>query len=186
MSFRAFISVDLDPNPLLENFSKALKNTGAPLKAVRMDQIHMTLKFLGDTDESLVPKIEGVMEEAVRTARPFEVGYKGTGAFPNMRYIKVVWIGLVNSGPLAQISEFLDNELHPLGFKREGRRFSPHITIGRLKGSKGKEDIQEILSKTRDADFGAQMVDRLRLKKSILEKSGPVYSTLAEVPFPTS
>ncbi|MFQ6106540.1 MAG: RNA 2',3'-cyclic phosphodiesterase [Thermoplasmata archaeon] len=185
MTFRAFISVDLEPNPLLENFSKALQDTGARLKTVRMDQIHMTLKFLGSTDEDLVPKIEGIMKEAVEDARPFEIGFKGTGAFPNMNYIKVVWIGLVNSDPLSRMSEFLDDEMQRLGFRREGRKFSPHVTIGRLKGSQGKEKIQDILSKTRSADFGTQIVDRLRLKKSVLEKTGPTYSTVVDVPFPT-
>ncbi|MCK4367428.1 MAG: RNA 2',3'-cyclic phosphodiesterase [Thermoplasmata archaeon] len=185
MSFRAFISADLDPNPLIENFSKALQNTGARLKAVRMEQIHMTLKFLGPTEEKLVPKIEGLMKEAVTGVKPFEIGFKGTGAFPNMNYIKVVWVGLVNSGPLAEVSRFLNDEMASLGFKREGRGFSPHVTIGRLKGSKGKEMIQEILSKTKTADFGVQTIDRLKLKKSVLEASGPVYSTIAEVPFPT-
>lgn len=184
MSFRAFISVDIDPNPLIENFSKALQNTGARLKAVRMEQIHMTLKFLGPTDEGLVPKIEGIMKEAVTGVKPFEIGFKGTGAFPNLNYIKVVWIGLVNSEPLAEVSRVLNDEMSPLGFKREGRGFSPHVTVGRLKGSKGKEMIQEILSKTKTADFGAQTIDRLKLKKSVLETSGPIYSTIAEVPFP--
>jgi 2'-5' RNA ligase len=185
VSFRAFVSVDLEPNPSIENFSKALQNTGARLKAVRMDQIHMTLKFLGDTDEGLVEKIEDIMKRAVTDARPFEIGFKGTGAFPNMNYIKVVWVGLENSGPLADISRFLDDEMVSLGFKREGRDFSPHVTLGRLKGSKGKELIQDLLSKTKTADFGVQKVDRLRLKKSVLETSGPTYTTIAEAPFPT-
>ena len=185
MSFRAFISVDLDHNPLIENFSKALQGTGARLKAVRMEQIHMTLKFLGPTDEGLVPKIESIMKEAVTGVKPFEIGFKGTGAFPNMNYIKVVWIGLVNSDPLADVSRFLNDEMAPLGFKREARGFSPHMTVGRLKGSEGKETIQEILSKTKTADFGAQMVDRMKLKKSVLETTGPTYTTIAEVPFPT-
>jgi len=145
----------------------------------------MTLKFLGNTDEGLVPRIEEIMKEAVKDARPFEVGFKGTGAFPNMNYIKVVWVGLVNSGPLSGISDFLNDEMQSLGFKREGRKFSPHITVGRLKGSASKEQIQDILSKTRSADFGKQVVDRVRLKKSILEKTGPIYSTVVEVPFPT-
>lgn len=184
MSFRAFISADLDPNPLLENFSKALQNTGAQLKAVRMDQIHMTLKFLGNTDEGLVERIEGIMKRAVTDTSPFEIGLKGTGAFPNMNYIKVVWVGLVNSDPLADISRFLNNEMVSLGFKREGRGFSPHVTIGRLKGSKGKEMIQKILSKTKTADFGSQRVDRIKLKKSVLETKGPTYTTIAEVNFP--
>ena len=184
MTFRAFISADLDPNPPLENLSKALQNTGARLKAVRMDQIHMTLKFLGDTDEVLVGKIEDIMKKAVAGTRPFEVGLKGTGAFPNMNYIKVVWVGLVNSDPLAEISKFLNDEMVALGFKRESRGFSPHVTIGRLKGSMGKETIQDILSKTKTADFGKQKIDGIRLKKSVLETTGPTYTTIADVPFP--
>lgn len=186
VSFRAFISVDLDASPMLENLAKALQNTGARLRPVRMDQIHMTLKFLGSTDEKFAPKIEDIMKEAVRGVRPFEVGLKGTGAFPNMRYIKVIWVGLTNSGPLAQISEFLDKETHTLGFKRESRKFSPHVTIARMKGSAGKDEIRGILEKTRDADFGTQIVERLRLKKSVLGKTGPVYTDVAEVPFPIS
>jgi 2'-5' RNA ligase len=125
------------------------------------------------------------MKRAVTDARPFEIGFKGSGAFPNLNYIKVLWVGLVNSDPLSGISRFLDDEMATLGFKRDGRDFSPHVTIGRLKGSQGKEIIQDLLSKTKTADFGSQTVDRLRLKKSVLETSGPTYTTIAEAPFPT-
>lgn len=183
VTFRAFISVDLEPNPLFENFSSALKNTGARLKPVKIDQVHLTLKFLGNTEEDVVPRIGEIMNEAVKGIEPFEIGFRGTGAFPSLKYIKVVWIGLTNTGPLATMSRFLDSEMATLGFKKEGREFSPHVTVGRLKGSQGKEEIQAILSKTKDAAFGEQKVDRLRLKKSVLEKTGPIYSTVLEVPF---
>lgn len=183
MTFRAFISVDLEPQPKLLEFWESLKRTNAPLKMVNLEIIHMTLKFLGDTEEGMVDEIEGIMKESIADVEPFEVQLKGTGAFPNLNYMKVVWVGLEGADPLIAISKSLDWGVSKLGFKKEKRGFRPHITVARVKGPKNKNILADVINKYGDADFGVKKVDCIRLKKSVLHREGPTYSTVREVNF---
>lgn len=183
MPFRAFISVDIEPNTLLENFSRRLAETKAPLKIVKLDNIHLTLKFLGDTDEALIPSIREILKAAVEGLEPFTIHLVGTGAFPSINRIKVIWIGVEDADPLDSISKFVDEELHALGFKKEKRGFSPHVTIARMRSGRDKGKIQRVLNEFRKEEFGDQLVDNLRLKKSVLGKKGPTYSTIEEAKF---
>jgi 2'-5' RNA ligase len=183
MTFRAFISVDLEPQAKLIEFWESLKGTNAPLKLVNLDIIHMTLKFLVDTEEGLVDDIEQIMKESVSEIEPFEVQLKGTGAFPNLNYIKVVWVGLEGADPLIEISKTLDRGVTKFGFKREKRGFRPHVTVARVKGPKNKNVLADVIQLYEDVDFGVKKVDNIRLKKSVLHREGPTYSTVKEVIF---
>ena len=183
MSFRAFISVDLEPQQKLTEFWESLKGTNAPLKLVNLDIIHMTLKFLGDTEEGLVDDIERIMKDSIKDVEPFEVQLKGTGAFPNLNYMKVVWVGLEGADPLISISKILDREISKLGFKKEKRGFRPHVTLARVKGPKNKKILADVINEYKDVDFGVKIVDCIRLKKSVLHREGPTYSTVREVKF---
>lgn len=183
MTFRAFISVDLEPQPKLIEFSESLKGSNAPLKLVNLDIIHMTLKFLGDTEEGLVDNIEGIMKQSIQDVKPFDVKLKGTGAFPNLNYMKVVWVGLEGAEPLITISKTLDREISKLGFKKEKRGFRPHVTIARVKGPRNKDVLADVINDYKDAEFGVKRVDCIRLKKSVLHREGPTYSTVKEVTF---
>jgi 2'-5' RNA ligase len=183
MTFRAFISVDLESYPKLEEFWERLKGTDAPLRLVAIENLHMTLKFLGDTDEALVGDIERIMVDSIQNLEPFDVELKGTGAFPNLNYMKVVWVGLEGAEPLISLSKTLDRELGKLRFKREKKGFRPHVTLGRVKGPRNKNILADVLTEYQDVSFGVKRVDGIRLKKSVLSREGPTYSTVKEVMF---
>lgn len=183
MTFRAFISVDVQMQPKLEEFWNRLHGSGAQLKLVELQNIHMTLKFLGDTDEALVDDIERTMVLSVDKLEPFEIEFTGTGAFPNPNYMKVIWVGLRNAEPLKAVAKTLDQELARLGFKREKKGFRPHITFARVKGPRNKRELAGVLQKYKDESFGTQRVEGIRLKKSVLSREGPTYSVVKEVRF---
>jgi 2'-5' RNA ligase len=183
MTFRAFISVDLEPQPKLIEFWESLKGTNAPLKLVNLDIIHMTLKFLGDTDEAKIDDIERIMSASIENIEPFEVEIKRTGAFPNLNYMKVVWVGLEGAELLISISKTLDQGLSKIGFKREKRGFRPHVTVARVKGPRNKDVLADVINNYKDVSFGVKRVDGIRLKKSVLSREGPTYSTIKEVKF---
>ncbi len=184
MSFRAFISVDVEATHKLREFEERLRGCNAPLKLVDMENIHLTLKFLGETDEGLKDGIAESMALSVEGIQPFTMELRGTGAFPNENYMKVIWVGLENTGALAIITKTLERELSKLGFKREKRGFRPHITVARVKGPKNKNRLQGILREYRDEEFGSQTVECIRLKKSVLSREGPTYTIVKEVKFP--
>ncbi len=183
MDFRAFISVDVDDTPRLKAFEKSLNDSDAQLKMVDLENIHLTLKFLGDTDEGLVENIISAMALSVEGVEPFSIELRGTGAFPNENYMKVIWVGIENAEPLIKIAGALDNELTKLGFKREKRGFRPHLTVARVKGPKGKNRLRQVLKDYKGEFFGSQNMECIRLKKSVLSREGPTYTTVKEVKF---
>lgn len=147
---------------------------------VNLDILHMTLKFLGDTDEGLVGEVGEVVDRACQGVAPFQVSLEGSGAFPNMNHIKVVWIGLTGADPLKDIARALDEGMAPLGFSRERRPFRPHVTIARVKGGRNKEQLQAVLREHPNTAFGEQIVEAVVLKQSVLTPQGPIYTTISE------
>lgn len=180
---RTFISVDIGALPGIVKVLDDLKNMDADLKLVEPENVHLTLKFLGDTDEKIVDEIAGVMEKSVNDVPPFRIKFSGVGVFPSMDYMRVVWIGVENAEKLGIISERLENDLSNLGFKREKRKFSPHVTIGRVKSTRNKGVLQNFLNENTEKDFGELDVKSIRLKKSVLTSKGLEYSTVKEAPF---
>lgn len=183
MKFRAFISFDLGALPELVEIENSIKDTKADLKLVEPENIHLTLKFLGDTDESIVDDTENIMRKVIEGIEPFEIVLKGLGVFPNLNYMRVIWVGIENAERLAKIAKRLDIELERLEFKREKRKFSPHITLGRVKSQRNKELLQHLLKENVKREFTRVVVDNIRLKKSILTSKGPEYTTVREVRF---
>ncbi len=181
--FRGFISVDISDIGELGKLDRELRTVGGGMRPVSMDIIHVTLKFLGETDEAAIPKIIAAMDKATKGVAPFEIQLKGVGSFPSKDCIRVVWVGMYGAEPLIQIVKVLEDECARLGFEREDRPFSPHLTVGRMKDSRGTEHVKGIIERFKDHDFGVRPVKTIRLKKSVLSPKGPTYTTVAEVLF---
>ncbi len=179
--FRGFIAVEVASSRKLEEFSRTVKATDAPLKMINLEIIHVTLKFLGDTDEKIIPEIESVMKDAASGISPFTVKIKGTGAFPNLNRLSVIWAGMEGAESLGQIAEKLNKGLEPLGFKPERKKFSPHVTVARVKGGRNKDKLVEAIQNYQDEEFAEVEVNRIILKKSVLTPQGPIYSDVVEV-----
>ena len=179
--FRGFIAIDIESFPKLIQFENEIKNSGSILKLVEPENIHITLKFLGDTDKENIEKIEEIIKDAVKLTDPFEIKLNGCGVFPNQNYIKVMWIGIKNGDPIGKIADIIDEKLSGLGFEREKRKFSAHLTVARVKSAKNKDKLLQIIEKYRDTEFGSFKVDSIKLKESELTPKGPIYTTLIEV-----
>ena len=176
---RSFISIDVGALKTLVELEKEMEETGASLKLVEPDNIHLTLKFLGEIKESMVPEIENAMMAATDGIEPFTATLHGMGAFPNFNYIRVVWVGVEDNGEMKKISDSINGALSRYKFKKEA--FKPHITLARVRSAKGKDKLEELIDKNSGRSFGEIDVKCIRLKKSELKKEGPVYSTVKEV-----
>jgi 2'-5' RNA ligase len=174
--FRGFIAVEVKPSPEILSFLHDLESCGADLKIVELENIHITLKFLGDTDESKVGQITAAIAQAAAGVSCFEAKLKGAGVFPSPKFVRVVWAGIEGAEPLAQIASKLEDLLALLGFEREKRAFSLHLTVARVRSPCGSERLAPVLEKYRNADFGALPVAEIKLKKSVLSREGPTYS----------
>jgi 2'-5' RNA ligase len=182
-SIRSFMAFDLENDTVLNRLAsvqKLLFQTGADLKLVAPQNIHITLRFLGDITPAMAEEIFGEMKK-VQFA-PFTVRINGVGAFPDLRYPRVVWAGIAEGAEqLKNVFSQLEPMLRGLGFAADPKGFSPHLTIARVKSGKNKEQLAEFINKNAKYDFGTINAECLRLKKSDLTPQGPVYSTLKEV-----
>jgi len=181
LPFRAFISADLPPLPRIDALARELREASRDLKVVSTEHLHLTLKFLGDTEEGLVPEIASAMREAATGIAPFTVEIRGMGAFPNISRPSVLWVGIRGAEPLARMAKTLDQHLTALGFEPERRPWSPHVTLARVRGGRKMDAVQTLLRSHETDGFGEAPVDEIRLKKSVLQPGGPEYTTVEAV-----
>lgn len=143
--------------------------------------MHLTLKFLGQTDYKQVDKIEEIISEAVDNKNPYQIKLKSLGVFPNKNYIKIIWIGLEDDGQTKEIAENIDIKLSKIGFKKEKRSFHPHLTLARIKSGRKKDKILSVIEENQNKVFQENTVDSIELKKSELTPKGPIYSTINRI-----
>ncbi len=182
-TIRSFIAFDIDNELVLKRLSdiqETLTSTGADLKLVKPQNIHITMRFLGNISLHIVDSIYEEMETVAFT--PFDAEIRGLGVFPSLNYARVLWAGIKKGADeLADVSKQLEPKLRRLGFKPDPKGFSPHLTIARVKTGRNKRALIQRLKDLADYEFGTVRAACLRLKKSALTPKGPIYSTLKEV-----
>ncbi len=185
---RAFVAVHLGQElerALLETARRLDRVLGRRLRVkwVRAGQVHVTLQFLGDVDTGLLPKLTGGLRGAFRDLPPFPVRWGGLGAFPSTVRPRVIWAGSKEGADLLRTLHGLTLAVtEPLGFAREERPFSPHVTLGRVKEGGRVPDITAELRAESGGDLGECQIDRVYLVRSELRPDGPVYTTVDSFP----
>jgi len=151
---------------------------------VRVDGLHLTLRFLGATPDVRQPALAAAIEAAIRGVAPFRVVLSGGGAFPNPTRPRVLWIGIVEGvKALASLAGQLNGLLRPLGWPPEGRPFAPHLTLARADGIPGADvRARRLIEVARDVRLSWE-VDRIVLYKSLLGRGPARYEALAEAVF---
>ena len=144
-----------------------------------LQNLHFTLKFFGDIDTEGIDLISQKIENVIKDFNSFTIKIKGCGAFPNKNRIKVIWVGLDEDEILKDLHDKLDKEFNSIGFDLD-RKFSSHLTIGRMKSAKGKNKVKNTIETYNNIDIGTMEVNLITLKKSTLTPSGPIYEDLLE------
>lgn len=178
---RLFVAI-FPPPEVREALSQAVKilPVKGDVRWVPARNVHLTLKFLGDVPEEKVDEIGSVLEEISAGYGPFEVEPSGFGAFPSERKARVVWSGVGEGAEtLRSIAEELEPRLEALGFEREKRGYTPHITLGRARKRPAKLEAADADGATRVPGFTAR---RLELVESALGGKGASYSTVIGYP----
>jgi 2'-5' RNA ligase len=180
---RSFIAFDLENPSVLKKITEAqafLLKTEADLRAVEPQNIHLTVRFLGNISPGMVDKVHEGLKKVQFI--PFNVQLRGLGAFPDLKYPRVCWAGMTEGADqLRGIFSQLEPNLRALGFAPDSKGFSPHLTIARVRSSRNKAELAQCLRENANYDFGQINASCLRLKKSELTPRGPIYSTLREV-----
>ena len=181
-SIRSFLAFDIEDDTVRNRLAKAqalLIQTGADIKLVKTENIHVTMRFLGDISTGMVDAIFSEMKKT--EFAPFEIHLKGLGVFPDLHYPRVVWAGITDGADrLQSIFGQLEPKLRALGFAPDSKGFSPHLTIARVRSARNKAQLTEFITENAGREFGEIKAECLRLKKSVLSPRGPTYSTLKE------
>ncbi|UCG36418.1 MAG: RNA 2',3'-cyclic phosphodiesterase [Candidatus Bathyarchaeota archaeon] len=182
-NIRGFISFDICKQELLDKLRKVqqmLRETGADLKLVSPQNIHVTIRFLGNIPESMVDNIHAEMKKV--SFGPFHAEIRRVGAFPALKRPRVVWAGLERgSEKMRDVFNQLEPHIRKLRFNPDSKGFSPHLTIARVRTKRNEPALISCLRTLSDYRFGEFEVRCLKLKKSRLTPEGPIYSTLREV-----
>lgn len=181
-SIRGFIAIEIsdDIRKGLGELIEKLRNSQDRVNWLNPHNIHLTLKFLGYIPENDIRNIESAISETAKNLTAFNVIVKGTGVFPGENSPRVVWAGVYDGGEsLTKMSIDLENRLFSMGFPKEERSFTPHITLGRVKYIKDINNFILRLHKYKEDLFGEMTVDSISLIKSVLTQKGPVYERLA-------
>lgn len=176
---RLFVAVNLpsDVRQTLWDAAAPLRASSLPVRWVRAEAIHLTMKFLGDVPDAREAEIIGGLQSAVVSAKAFSVEVAGWGAFPNLRRPQVVWIGVEATPPLEILQHRVEREMHQLGFPLEGRPFHPHLTLGRVRKHARPQDVPNLEAMLSDLSCHATVtVQSLDLMESTLRPDGAEYA----------
>jgi 2'-5' RNA ligase len=154
-----------------------LKPRGDGIKWVKADNIHLTLKFLGDTHESNVDSINMALDQTIAGRKLFAIRFSKCGGFPNLKNPRVLWVGLDGAEPAIEMAKEIDKKLASLGIEKDKRPLSPHLTLGRIKRP---GNMAGLISYMENLTFDSEDItlNRVALVKSTLTRQGPIYENL--------
>ncbi len=182
---RTFIAIKISQEiqEKLVGIQEKLKQADAQVSWIKPDNIHLTLKFLGDIEEAQIPAILDTMAASAKTVSPFPIQIGYAGAFPNMSFPRVIWIGVTDDedGSLKTLEADLSPRLEALGFQGESGRFQPHLTLGRVRSQKNKSTLFRAIEGIVNIWVGVCSVDALYLIRSELKSTGSEYIEIGKV-----
>lgn len=182
--FRCFLAVNLpdDLKRTVGGFIDSLRAEVRGVRWVRGENLHLTLKFLGDVESGIIPDIGKALDGVASDVGPIPVTLCGAGVFPPRGRPRVVWLDLTRGGDeLAALQRRCEGVLAPLGFPPEERPFTPHLTIGRVKDLRSPIPLGDALAEASSRNWGDFVVERVHLMRSELFPTGPRYSILHAV-----
>lgn len=186
---RTFVAVEIgtENRRAAARLIDRLRSAGADVKWVDPENLHLTLKFLGDVSSQRLADVCQAVERVAGTQASFVLELRGTGAFPNAARPRVIWLGTgEGTEPMIALAEAVEEALERLGFRREARRFHPHLTLGRLRRSgPGVAALARLLQEQADFQAGRAQINEAVVFSSQLTRSGPLYEPLARAPLGT-
>ncbi len=156
------------------------------VKWVNPRNIHLTIKFIGEFNTAHLDGVEKSLIKALASFQPFKLDIKGMGVFPSFSKPKVIWLGIDADNALKNLVNIVNQECAQIGYPREKRSFSAHITLGRVKSYANREDqrvIADEITVRKSISIGSQTIDSLHFIRSQLTPNGPIYRKLITLPF---
>lgn len=181
---RLFIALEI-PSAVRENLVTLLASLRAITKEprwARAENLHVTLKFLGEVGDDKLEALRTALGE-IRSAQGVSLEFRGLGFFPNERSPRVLWVGVEASASLKTLAADIEGAMDKLGFPREKRDFSPHLTLARFERPRLPEALRKAIMENAQREFGSLRTREFHLIQSKLKSSGAEYTTLTSFPF---
>jgi len=185
MTVRTFIAVETDPSirAAVVRLQGELDARSIEARWTPPENLHLTLKFLGEVADTLLPHVCEVAHQVAGEVAPFTVTAEGLGTFGSPRRPRIIWCGFAGEAvSLVRLHDRLDELLAPLGVPGEGRRYTPHLTVGRVRARSGPGVSTEVLAPYASWSGGSQHVEQIVVFSSQLGRGGARYETLARCP----
>ncbi|MBI5055953.1 MAG: RNA 2',3'-cyclic phosphodiesterase [Nitrospirae bacterium] len=181
---RSFIAIELSEAAIaaLSGLQHELKKSGADVRWVRTEGIHLTLRFLGNIEDKDADKIVKIIEGTCKKYTAFNLELRGAGVFPNMKSPRVLWVGVTGNGAFIKLQQEIEDGMASLGFEKEDRRFTPHLTLGRFRSMSGKDALLNAIESHKESRLGVIEVRAVYLMRSDLSPAGAKYTRVAEIP----
>jgi len=178
---RVFVAIDIDDeikNKIFE-IQQEFKKINCNIKYVEKQNLHITLKFIGEVDITKKEIIKETLSRSLIEEKKFSININSLGCFPNLSGPRILWVGIEEGKKeLVFLSEKIDNELSRINIKKETKKFDPHITIGRIKSNYKISVLKEKIKELSIKNFGSFEVGSIVLYESILKSTGPYYNRL--------
>lgn len=177
---RLFVAIKLNPDKnFLETYNFLKKNLNQDsIKWVETDNLHLTLKFLGETQEDKIPQIKQILKYFVINKSPLNLKFDKVGIFGSAYNPRVIWFGINENTQIKDFGNELLNQFNENGFASDRQNFVPHLTVGRIKFLHNKKDFQSVIDQVKDKYIQSFNISEIVLFESILKPAGPVYKII--------
>lgn len=179
---RAFIAIRLNENlhKELESLQAKLKAADADVKWVKPENIHLTLKFLGNITDEQIEKVKNTVKKIASDFKTYQIHLAEIGAFPKISYPRVIWAGMdEGADKTGNIYQSIEEELSKKRFEKEKRPFSPHLTLGRVRSAKNRQRLIKTIEKEKNFSSSSKLlVEDIVLFKSTLTPKGSIYEPI--------
>lgn len=181
---RLFVALDVpeDTRQALAALIRKFEGICRGARWVRAENLHITLKFIGEVEEAKLSAIETCLSQ-LNSRDPFEIKFHRFGFFPNERRPRVFWVGMESGPSMAELATEIDSNLQPMGVPHEEKEFRPHLTLARFNTLDGLSKLQEFVSGLAEQEFGKTTAREFHLYQSVLKRGGAEYTRLATFPF---
>ncbi len=177
---RTFVAIEIEQN-LKEKIYKFITTSQAQIKSnkiswVKKENLHVTLKFIGEIEEKKVENIKEVLNKLIKNFTQFSFSIRNIGVFPDVKKPRVIWLGIEDKTKiLGLLSKEIEDELFKIGLPKENKEFVSHLTIGRIKNLTNVSEIEKYIRGNPNTDFGENKVEFITFFQSILKPEGPTY-----------
>lgn len=181
---RLFAAIKIHPSDvmldILEDITSQL--SGDKIRWVDPRNMHLTLKFFGETPEEEIDSIVGAIDEATEDCSSFELYLRDTGIFGSRYNPRVIWFGIEPNPLIDSLFHKMKNELEAIGYEYDRQNFVPHMTIGRIRQIRDKKYFQKIIDRFKSVEIQREVIDEVILYESILHREGPEYRIVETFP----